>query len=259
MTASKRKNEDIDCVANQLTKMVIVGNHDGEERTTPQGQSATVPVTTMERIKQLSAQWEQETPFGSIAIDDDDTGGTNPYDAIAQAICSIVDDSKNDIDLEDSLLQEAEEVKSNLSQEIQQAKYLYSKETDVLSDLSEHLTKFQETRRDLLGEIEELDDRQRVSQKNIAIYQAEASQELDIITGVEEQQKQQVPRLKMTISLYASTTGIKWDFADPDLLSGQVAVPSRNAFKLFTIDPRDYSAVETADHLWDMMEGNDAQ
>ena len=222
MTASKRKNEDIDCVANQLTKMVIVGNHDGEERTTPQGQSATVPVTTMERIKQLSAQWEQETPFGSIAIDDDDTGGTNPYDAIAQAICSIVDDSKNDIDLEDSLLQEAEEVKSNLSHEIQQAKYLYSKETDVLSDLSEHLTKFQETRRDLLGEIEELDDRQRVSQKNIAIYQAEASQELDIITGVEEQQKQQVPRLKMTISLYASTTGIKWDFADPDLLSGQV-------------------------------------
>ncbi|MGK3741976.1 MAG: hypothetical protein ACI90V_008830 [Bacillariaceae sp.] len=222
MTASKRKNEDVDCVANQLTKMVIVGNHDGEEKTTPHGQPATVSVTTMGRIKQLSAQWEQEAPFGSIGIDDDDTDGTNPYDAIAEAICSIIDDSKNDIDLEDSLLQEAEKVKSNLSQEIQQAKYMYSKETDVLSDLSEHLTKFQETRRDLLGEIEELDDRQRVSQKNIAIYQAEASQELDIITDVEEQQKQQVPRLKMTISLYASTTGIKWDFADPDLLSGQV-------------------------------------
>jgi hypothetical protein len=222
MTASKRKNEDVDCVANQLTKMVIVGNHDGEEKTTPHGQPATVSVTTMGRIKQLSAQWEQEAPFGSIGIDDDDTDGTNPYDAIAEAICSIIDDSKTDIDLEDSLLQEAEKVKSNLSQEIQQAKYMYSKETDVLSDLSEHLTKFQETRRDLLGEIEELDDRQRVSQKNIAIYQAEASQELDIITDVEEQQKQQVPRLKMTISLYASTTGIKWDFADPDLLSGQV-------------------------------------
>jgi hypothetical protein len=36
-------------------------------------------------------------------------------------------------------------------------------------------------------------------------------------------------------------------------------VPSQNAFKLFTIDPRDYSAVETADHLWEMMEGNDTQ
>mmetsp|Transcript_4660 Transcript_4660/g.5235 ORF Transcript_4660/g.5235 Transcript_4660/m.5235 type:complete len:259 (+) Transcript_4660:64-840(+) len=257
MTASKRKNEDVDCVVNQLTKMVIVSNNDGEENNTQSGPpAATVLEITMKKMEKLTAQWKQEIPLGCITTSDD-TNEINPYDDIAQVICTIVDDNKNNIDLEDSLLQEAGKVKSNLSQGIQQAKDLRSKETNVLSDLSEQLTKFQETRRDLLREIEELDDRQRVSQKNISIYQAEASQELDIITDVEEQQKRQVPRLKMLVSLYASTTGIKWDFADSDLLSGQMAVPSQNAFKLFTIDPVDYSTVETADLLWGMMEGND--
>jgi len=237
--------------------MVIVGNNDGEENNTQNGPPATVSETTMKKMEQLTTQWKQEIPFGCITINDD-TDKTNSYDAIAQAICTIMADDNNNIDLEDSLLQEAGKVKSNLSQGIQQAKDLRSTETNVLNDLSEQLTKFQETRRDLLREIEELDDRQRVSQKNISIYQAEASQELDIITDVEEQQKRQVPRLKMLVSLYATTTGIKWDFADSDLLSGQMAVPSQNAFKLFTIDPVDYSTVETADFLWDMMEGNDA-
>jgi hypothetical protein len=32
-------------------------------------------------------------------------------------------------------------------------------------------------------------------------------------------------------------------------------IPSQKGFKLFSIDPRDYSPVETADMLWDLMEG----
>ena len=224
MTASKRKNENVDCVANQLTKMVIVGDNDEKENNgTNQDPPApaTVLMTTMERMINLSVQCEQEGLVGSIIGSNIDE--TKSYDdAFAQAIGSIIDDNNSDIELENSLLEQAGEIKSHLSNEIQQAKGLHRKETDVIWDLSENLTKFQEQRHNLLREIDELDDRQRVSQERIAVYQADASQELDFITDVEEQQKQQVPRLKMTISLYASTTGIKWDFADPDLLSGQV-------------------------------------
>lgn len=252
MKASKRKNDHVDCVAGQLTTMVI-NNDVGEENSTSHLPALFSDMRrTTERMRQLSDQW---THSGTNTSNDSFESGINSHNGIAEAILSILKENKNEINLRDSLLQESETVKSNLLHEIEQAKHLYSKENNDINKLSEQLFQFQETRRDLLGHIEELDDRQRTSQKNIAIYQAEASEELDLVTDVEEKQKRQVPRLKMTISLYASTTGIKWDFTDPDLLSGQVALPSQNAFKLFTIDPRDHSGVETADYLWNMMEG----
>eukprot|EP00536_Pseudo-nitzschia_multiseries_P001485 jgi/Psemu1/234661/estExt_Genewise1.C_190071 len=132
-------------------------------------------------------------------------------------------------------------------------------ESNDLSHLSEQLGKFREQRYNLLNEIDDLERRQRESQEKIAMYQMEALQELDIITDVEEQRKQQVPRLRATISLFASTTGIKWDFADRDILSGQVDIPSQSSCKLFSIDPRDYSPVEIADYLWNLSIGEEVQ
>jgi len=256
MTAFKRKNENVDDVANQLTKLVIVGDHDEKENNVNHD-PPTILLTTTERMKKLSEQWEQERPVRLIVKNNIDE--TKPYDAIAQSIGSVIDNNKTDIEVERSLLEQAEEIKSHLTSTINQAKDLRKKETGILGDLSAQLSKFHEQRQNLLREIDELTDRQCLSQERIAMYQTEASQELDIIIDVEEEQKQQVPRLKMTISLYASTTGIKWDFADPDLLSGLVEIPSQNSFKLFNIDPRDYSLVQTADMLWNFMEGNEAQ
>lgn len=259
MKASKRKKEDVDCDANQPTTVVVMDNIGGEENNI-----SNLPVsfhsditTTKERMKLLADQWTEEERASGCDGKDGLSDGINPFDGIAKAIFSIVNENKSESKLSDSLVQESEKVKLDLSQVIDQAKDLCIKENDIINELSEQLIKFQETRRDLLREIEDLDDRQRTSQQNIAIFQAEASEELDQITDVEEMQKRQVPRLKMTISLYASTTGIKWDFSDPDLLSGQVALPSQSTFKLFTIDPGDYSGVETADYLWGIMEGDD--
>jgi len=256
MTAAKRKNENVDHVADQLTKMVIVGNH-GDKENSANHNPPTVLLTTIERMKKLSEQWGQERPVGSIT--NKNSNENKPYDTIAQSIGSVIEKNKTDIEIEESLLEQAEEIKSNLSNKIEQAQDLCKKETGVIGELSAQLSNFHEQRQNLLGHIEELDDQQRLSQEKIAMYQAEASQELDMILDVEEQQKRQVPRLKMTISLYASTTGIKWDFADPALLSGQVEIPSQQSFKLFRIDPRDFSPVETADKLWTFMEGNEAQ
>eukprot|EP00531_Pseudo-nitzschia_arenysensis_P007798 CAMPEP_0116148258 /NCGR_PEP_ID=MMETSP0329-20121206/18254_1 /TAXON_ID=697910 /ORGANISM="Pseudo-nitzschia arenysensis, Strain B593" /LENGTH=246 /DNA_ID=CAMNT_0003644365 /DNA_START=80 /DNA_END=820 /DNA_ORIENTATION=+ len=244
MTAFKRKNEHVEDVASQLTKMVIVGDSNEKENTGNQ-ESPAVNLTAIERMKRLSAQWEPEPTFG---------GGN--ADSIAQSFGSIVDDKTN-FEKHNSLLEKAEGIKHHLSTKIEKAKDMRTKETSVLGELSLQLNKFHEQRQCLLGEIDDLDARQRVSQEKIAMYQAEASQELDLILDVEEEQKQQVPRLKMTISLYASTTGIKWDFEDPDLLAGQVEIPSQCSFKRFNIDPRDYSSVETADMLWHFMEGDE--
>jgi hypothetical protein len=217
MTASKRKNENIDDVTNSMTKMVIVGgssnNHDNGENSCLQQQPANrhIPPTTstMDRMMQLRSSWKQ-------ALDN------AMADPIAQALESIDTNGTDLRTFEDGLLEEAEKIQTLLSDNVHQAKDLCNQESNVLAELCSQLAKFQKKRHDLLREIEDLDERQRVAQGKIAMYQDEASQELDIINDVEEQKKRQVPRLKTTISLYASTTGIKWDFADPELLSGQL-------------------------------------
>ena len=220
MTAFKRKSEDAgDDFLNQQSKMVIVGDQGGTGKNINQEPPAVL-LTTIERMKKLSEQWAMEQPVGFKSNIDIDESGT--CDVIAQSIGSVINSYKADVLMEKSLLQKAQEIKNHLSSEIKLANDLREKETNVLAELSTELSNFQKQRQKLLREIDELDDRQRLSQEKIAKYQAEASQELDIILDVEAEQKRKVPRLKMTISLYASTTGIKWDFVDPDLLSGQV-------------------------------------
>jgi hypothetical protein len=167
--------------------------------------------STIDRMKHLRFTWERSL---------DDSGVADP---IAQALESIDSYCGTDLKtIEDGLLKEAETIQTLLSDDIHQAKDLCDQESNVLAELAAQLAKFQKKRHDLLDEIDTLDDRQRVAQAKIAMYQDEASQELDMINDVEEEKKRQVPRLKTTISLYASTTGIKWDFAHPELLSGQV-------------------------------------
>ncbi len=214
MTASKRKNEHVEDVSSQVAKMVIVGDSNDKENNS--NQESQPVLTAIEKMKKLSMQWEQGPTMGFKNVDK-----SKPYDAIAQSLASIINDN-TDVEMKNTMLQKAEGIKSRLSNEIDQAKDLRGKETDALGVLSTQLSKFHQQRKNLLREIDDLDNRQRVSQEKIAMYQAEASQELDTIIDVEEEQKRQVPRLKMTISLYASATGIKWDFEDPDLLSGQV-------------------------------------
>jgi hypothetical protein len=60
-------------------------------------------------------------------------------------------------------------------------------------------------------------------QQKIVRALEEANQVVESIDSVEEARQIQVPRLKHQISLYANTTGIKWDFENKDnLLAGQV-------------------------------------
>jgi len=217
MTASKRKNENIDDVTSQVTKLVIV--RDDVKENIDQDPSAYMQ-TTLERMKRLGEKWEQERVIETGGMKNADE--IKQCDAIAHSIREIIDENETDTKIEESMLEQAEDIKSNLLEKIDQAKDLRTKETGAIGELSAQLSRFHEQRQSLLREIDELDNRQRISQEKIAMYQAEASNEMDLIIDVEEDQKRHVPRLKMTISLYASATGIRWDFANPELLSGQV-------------------------------------
>jgi hypothetical protein len=235
MTASKRKNDDAS-ILQGMTKMVIVDvnnngssnvNFSGNEQVQEQVDSKVF--ATIERMKQLMAEWRQEEEDHKShvsVVDNDDGNGVDFHhhfddsDPIAYAIRAI---GERDIEPEETLLRESEHIHSDFDRQLQQEKDLCRQESSELSNLAEKLEQYRTQRAALLQEIDELDERQRIAQQNIATYVDEASQELEQIDECEEERKRQVPRLKTTISLYASTTGIKWDFKEgTDVLSGQV-------------------------------------
>ena len=179
---------------------------------------------TVERMKHLISLWRQEEEDRKSRIAGDggmnDVLGGEEDDPIAYSI-RVID--VEDEDPEEAMLRESEQIRSELDHQLQQEKNLCSLESSELSELGEKLIQYNIQRSKLLREIDELDECQRISQSNIATYVDEASQELEQIDEFEEERKLQVPRLKTTISLYASTTGIKWDFEEgTDVLSGQV-------------------------------------
>ena len=226
MTASKRKNEDSSLLQG-MTEMVIVDVNNNYNTSVDDGDYSEGDLKvsgTVERMKQLISLWRQDEDDCKRRMAGD--GGINDFlggeedDPIAYSIRTI---GVEDEDVEEAMLRESEQIRSELDHQLQQEKNLCSLESSELSELGEKLTQYNIQRSELLREIDELDERQRISQSNIATYVDEASQELEQIDEFEEERKLQVPRLKTTISLYASTTGIKWDFEEgTDVLSGQV-------------------------------------
>lgn len=94
-----------------------------------------------------------------------------------------------------------------------------SQNVNAMEDLIKEVT----AERDSIQEdMVNLDLTRQNLEKRIAKAIEEANQEVEAIDLVEENRKNQVPRLKRQISLYASTTGIKWDFENDRLLEGHV-------------------------------------
>jgi len=91
--------------------------------------------------------------------------------------------------------------------------------------------------------------KQRTDQYNI-----EASQEVEQIDEVEEMKKLEVPRLQQQISLYASISGIKWEYDCVDSLAGEVDIPLKSVHQRFAIDKDEHTPFEIAGMLWDMTE-----
>ena len=170
-----------------------------------------------------------KTKFCHGAVDDDDDDPTTAanhhnhhhyyQDPILKAIETM---NEKDKEPEQQLTDKANQVLEQLREQIAEAKQACQQESHVLHVLSEELSTLQGKRNSLLEHMDQLDSQHIELQRRIALHQEEASQEIESMDFVQEERKRQVPRLKTQISLYASTTGIKWDFHNEDILSGQV-------------------------------------
>ena len=121
-----------------------------------------------------------------------------------------------------NLLQQSKTIQQDLEARIQQEQDACQHESSLVVQLSMNLQRLEQHRDQLLQDMDEIDQRQIELQHQIALHQQEAAQEIEYLDTVDEERKREVPRLKHAISLYASTTGIKWDFTKEDVLSGSV-------------------------------------
>ena len=188
MAPSKRKVQDIFTEGSRGPAVVVVG--------APQSQDVAIKA----QLESL-----RRNDFSS-----------DPALLAMENLYANIDDPKEE------LMELAESAKAHLEGKIQQEKHACQSESRVLVDMANRIEAMKQERQNLLENMNELDKKQLDLQQSISSLQDEASQEIESIDQVEEEQKNMVPRLKSQISLYASTTGIKWDFTQSDTLSGQV-------------------------------------
>lgn len=180
-----------------------------------------------------------------------------------------------------TVLKTSQNIKNQLDNRIEMAREACKEESNDLYRMQMKLEQLQADRQALLDSLEELDSLKVETKDRILQYKEEASQYVELMDQVEAERMKQVPRLKQQISLYATTTGIKWDFDEEHLLAGQVvrtvivckcewiqlkyslialwlsslqAVQPKGGIRRFRIDPNEYSNFEIANHLWSLME-----
>jgi len=149
----------------------------------------------------------------------------------------------NDEDPVDDMLNKAEDIHRQLATAFASAKAACQHESGVLQDIASKINIMNDKRRSLLDSIDALDQQQVKLQQKIAQHQLECEEELERIDGVQEARKAEVPRLKHQLSLYAATTGIKWDFSDENqennadgaVLTGSVVRGSLGGFLLLLV------------------------
>jgi len=92
----------------------------------------------------------------------------------------------------------------------------------VLTNQRKSLTNLQDKIDSLVSDNSSLSIQNQDLERKIAEYEFEASQEIEQIDEVEAARMKEVPSLKHKISLYASITGIRWDFENEDKLKGEI-------------------------------------
>lgn len=121
-----------------------------------------------------------------------------------------------------SVIVASQDIKNQLDTRIEMAREACKQESDSLYRMQLTLEQFQADRQALLESLQETLSLQTEIKERILQYKELASQTLEEMDLVEAERMRQVPRLKQQISLYATTTGIKWDFDEEDVLAGQV-------------------------------------
>jgi len=61
-----------------------------------------------------------------------------------------------------------------------------------------------------------------------------------------------VPRVQHSVSLYATISGIRWDYSSEDKVCG--VVNTANEVRAFELDPKTTSKYDITQSLWDMID-----
>jgi small-conductance mechanosensitive channel len=131
---------------------------------------------------------------------------------------------------ESVMLAESSATQKKLDVAVQEAAEQCKEESEALYQLQTALHKLHAERDAMLADLSATDQQTEELNQDIIRYQQEANEEMGAIDSVEESAKKSVPRLQYLISLYASCTGIKWDFDQERLLEGEVV---RTYFGIF--------------------------
>ena len=175
--------------------------------------------------------------------------------------CTILDELVRSIepfDLtseNDALLSKAHEIKSMLSESIAKESSACQLELADIYRLQMELQSLHANHDDLEQEIQDLAAESSETKDSIYEAQQVCRQEMEQIDLVEAERMQHVPKLKEQISLFATTTGIRWDYEQDTVLAGQMAIPSHQGYCRFSIDPKTLSKFEIANYLWAAMNG----
>lgn len=120
------------------------------------------------------------------------------------------------------VLEESQAIQDTLQSKIKDQQTRCQQELSTVEAMENDLKEIANERDSIQQDIATLNRMREDLETKISLAMEEASQEVESIDMVEEARKNQVPKLKHQISMYATTTGIKWDYNEGDVLQGEV-------------------------------------
>ena len=113
-------------------------------------------------------------------------------------------------------------IKDGLKVKISEQEEKCQEESQDVAGLERVLEEIKQERDSIANDIVDLETTRQKLQQCIAKALEEANQQVEAIDMVEEARKNEVPKIKREIALFANTTGIKWDYENDHLLEGHV-------------------------------------
>ncbi|KAI2513227.1 hypothetical protein MHU86_1265 [Fragilaria crotonensis] len=153
------------------------------------------------------------------------------------------------------LQESSRRVRESLQDQIDHERKAFAEESDDLYMIVQQSNELESLLSEYNEKIAQLEEAQVKLRASVHHHKEMASKQTEEMDQVELDRMHQVPKIKNQISLYAKTTGIKWDYHRDHVLAGQVAIPSRGVVSRFSIDPREYDSFQIANYLWSAMEG----
>ena len=194
-----------------------------------------------------SVAWGESLRIMSNLLEHYDSESTKSDITKLQQSCSAISKIETS---EKNIIEKSIQIKESIQDLINKSTSCYQNEFDELKQHENHIETLQKEIDGMKKQNKTLDAEKETSVQMTEKYRAEASQEIEKIDNIETDRMKEVPRLKHQISLYATTTGIKWDFTRVNHHAGEVSIPSLGLHRRFEINPEDYSQFEIANMLW---------